>query len=138
MNYDEDLGPILISDWYHADAFSLYHLEVEGAPPVPNSNIMNGKGVYYCDPMLDPQCTGRQQRYEIKFEAGRTYKLSIVNTAVDTQFTFWIDGHNFTIVQTDFVPIEPYKTNTMNIGIGMAISCKRPNTKLTKQGNAMI
>jgi FtsP/CotA-like multicopper oxidase with cupredoxin domain len=120
MNYDEDLGPILVSDWYHADAFSLYHEEVEGGPPVPNSNIMNGKGVYYCDPMVDAQCTGRQPRHQIYFEEEKTYKLSIVNTAVDTQFTFWIDGHNFTIVQTDFVPIKPYTTNTMNIGIGMS------------------
>ena len=119
MNYDEDLGPILISDWYHADAFSLYHEEVEGAPPVPDSNVMNGKGVYYCDPLLDPQCTGKQSHHRLHFEEGKTYKLSIVNTAVDSQFTFWIDGHNFTIAQTDFVPVEPYTTDTMNIGIGM-------------------
>jgi len=118
MNYDEDLGPVLISDWFHADAFSLYHLEVEAFPPQSDSNIMNGKGVYYCDPLLDPRCTGRQPRHEIYFEAGKTYKLSIVNTAVATQFTFWIDDHNFTIVQTDFVPIEPYTTNIMNVGIG--------------------
>jgi FtsP/CotA-like multicopper oxidase with cupredoxin domain len=118
MNYDIDLGPHLISDWYHADAFSLYHLEVEKTPPAPDSNIMDGKGVYLCDPKIDNRCTGQQPRAETIFKQGKTYKLSIVNTAAATQFTFWIDGHNLTVVETDLVPIKPYTTDTINIGIG--------------------
>lgn len=118
MNYDEDLGPLLITDWLHADAFSLYHIELEAAPPTPDSNLMNGKGVYYCDPSLDANCTGERPRHEIVFEQGKTYKISVVNTAVDSQMSFWIDGHNFTVVQTDLVPIEPYPTNIMNVAIG--------------------
>ncbi len=64
MNYDIDLGPHFISDWYHQDAFSLYHLEESSGPPAPDSNIMDGKGVYYCN-MSDPNCTGQHSRKEI-------------------------------------------------------------------------
>jgi FtsP/CotA-like multicopper oxidase with cupredoxin domain len=118
LNYDEQIDPILISDWYHEDAFSLYDNELAGHVNIPDSYLMNGKGVYLCNHLTDPRCTGEQPRHEIFFKKGRTYKLSIVNTAVATQFTFWIDGHNFTVVQTDFVPILPYETDTVNIGIG--------------------
>lgn len=124
MNYDQELEPLLVSDWYHTDAFSLYHSEEIGVPPVPDSNILNGKGVFACDPIHDPRCTGRHLRHEIHFTHGRTYKLSVVNTAAATQFKFWIDGHNMTVVQTDFVPIEPYETDIINIGIGRFLNAK--------------
>lgn len=98
-----------MSDWYHEDAFALYHTEEDGnGPPAPDANILNGKGIFSCDPVHDWRCTGTQFRHEAYFTAGQTYKLSIINTAALTQFKFWIDGHNFTVVQTDFVPIHPY------------------------------
>jgi FtsP/CotA-like multicopper oxidase with cupredoxin domain len=119
MNYDVDVGPILITDWYHEDAFRLYHEELDGSLPDPSSNLMNGKGKYYCCSKTDPDCTGKTPApHSINFEKGKTYKLSMVNTATDTHFTFWIDGHNFTVVGTDFVPIQPYHTDTINIAIG--------------------
>ena len=119
MNYDIDLGHVLISDWYHADAFSLFGIELNGAAPVSQSNILNGKGNYTCTPgKNDPQCTGKQPRAVFNFTDGEVYKMSIVNTATATHFTFWIDGHNFSVVSTDFVPIKPYNTDTINVAIG--------------------
>ena len=49
---------------------------------------------------------------------GKKYKISLVNAGTSTQFTFWIDGHTFTVVGTDFVPIEGYETDTLNIAVG--------------------
>lgn len=34
-------------------------------------------------------------------------------------FVFSIDGHPLKVISTDFVPIEPYVTNSVSIGIGM-------------------
>lgn len=116
-----DLGPVLISDWIHADAFSLYQQELLGHPPQPDSYLMNGKGVFNCTSKTDSKCAGKQNRQEYHFQKGKTYKLSLVNTAVSTQFTFWIDGHNFTIVGTDFVAIHPYATNVVNVAIGRSL-----------------
>ena len=118
MNYTTDLGPLLVTDWLHQDAFSLFQLELLGRPPTPDSNLLNGKGPYYCCPSLDKQCTGRQAFTEYNFSKGTSYKISLVNTAVSTHFTFWIDGHDFYVVATDFVPIKPYQTDTINIAIG--------------------
>ena len=118
MNYDHDLGPVLVTDWLHKDAFSLFQLELLGRPPTPDSNLLNGKGPYYCCPNLDEQCTGNTPFTEFNFTKGSSYKMSLVNTALSTHFTFWIDDHDFYVVATDFVPIHPYRTNTINIAIG--------------------
>ena len=118
MNYDHDLGPVLVTDWLHKDAFSLFQLELLGRPPTPDSNLLNGRGPYYCCPDLDDQCTGKVHFTEFNFTKGSSYKMSLVNTAVSTHFTFWIDSHDFYVVATDFVPIKPYLAHTLNIAIG--------------------
>ncbi|KAJ5758378.1 Multicopper oxidase type 2 [Penicillium odoratum] len=95
MDYDVDLGPVLMSDWYHEDAFALYPTEIlTPQAPLPESNVMNGKGVFDCDPLTD-----------LREHGNSSYK-------------FWIDGHNFTVVQNDFVPIQPYETDVLIVGIG--------------------
>lgn len=125
MNYDIDLGPVLISDYFHADAFSLYQFELLGVPPTPDSVVLNGRGPYYCNPDYDWKCTGEVPRTSFNFTSGKTYKMSIVNTALSTHFTFWIDGHTFSVVGTDFVPIKPYDTDTINVAIGKSFLRRR-------------
>ena len=44
MNYDVDVGPVLITDWYHEEAFKLYHKELDGTLSDPDSFLVNGKG----------------------------------------------------------------------------------------------
>ncbi|KAJ0362261.1 hypothetical protein COL154_006363 [Colletotrichum chrysophilum] len=120
MNYDEDLGPVLITDNYHKTAFSQIQLEYLGRPPAPDSFLMNGKGKYYCCPKLDKEklCVGGSQRESFNFEEGKTYKMSLVNTGTATHMTFWIDNHDFMIVAADFVPITPRPAKILNIAIG--------------------
>ena len=31
---------------------------------------------------------------------------------------FSIDGHNLTVMSSDFVPIKPYETESVTVGIG--------------------
>ncbi|KUJ13616.1 Cu-oxidase-domain-containing protein [Mollisia scopiformis] len=121
LDYDFDLGPWLFSDWYHADAFSLYHEEldtVRNLAPLPDSIVLNGKGVCDCDQATDSRCTGKAEYYEVLVTEGKTYKIAVENTGTLLTLTFFIDGHNFTVIETDFVPIEPYSTNVLNVGIG--------------------
>jgi FtsP/CotA-like multicopper oxidase with cupredoxin domain len=47
---------------------------------------------------------------------GKKYLFRFINTSVD--------NHIMTVVQTDFVPIKPYNTTSISIGIG-----KRPPAK---------
>ncbi|KAJ4029619.1 hypothetical protein NW761_013768 [Fusarium oxysporum] len=118
MNYDVDLGPVLITDHFHKTAFSQVMLEYLGRPPPPDSFLMNGNGTYYCCPKTDSACTGRSKLTSFNFEKGKKYKMSLINTGVSTHMTFWIDNHTFSVVGTDFVPIKPYNTSILNIAIG--------------------
>ncbi|KAF7892145.1 hypothetical protein EAF00_008447 [Botryotinia globosa] len=49
---------------------------------------------------------------------GAEYRLQIINTSVDNHFQVTLDSHSFQVVQTDFVPIQSYTTNTIFIAIG--------------------
>lgn len=57
-------------------------------------------------------------RYETTFASGTSYLLRLVNVAADTHFKFTIDNHTLTVISTDFVPIQPYTTDVLNIAIG--------------------
>jgi hypothetical protein len=48
----------------------------------------------------------------------KRYLLRIINTSFETQFVFSIDNHNLTVVTADFVPIQPYSTHAILVGIG--------------------
>jgi len=39
--------------------------------------------------------------------------------STDMHFVFSVDDHPLQVITTDFVPIEPYWTNSISIGIGM-------------------
>lgn len=46
-NWDEELKPILVSDWLHKSAFEEFHKEIAGGPlPQADSILVNGKGMY--------------------------------------------------------------------------------------------
>ena len=49
---------------------------------------------------------------------GKKYLLRLINTSVDTTFIFAIDNHDITVISSDFVPIVPYKTASVLVGIG--------------------
>ena len=61
---------------------------------------------------------GQPERYSKVFEKGKVYLLRLINTSLDTTLIFSIDGHNITVIGSDFVPITPYETNAVLVGIG--------------------
>jgi len=114
-NYDEDLGNRLLTDWGHQTADERYiQAEIKGAISSDNG-LINGTNVWLEDGDADQVGT----RFSTSFEAGKSYRLRLVNTAVDTQFKFSIDNHTMTVIASDFVPIGPYQTTVLEIGMGM-------------------
>lgn len=107
-NYDEELEPIVLSDWTHQTADYLYTYAQTVGPPTLDNGLISGKN------------TGPDggSRFEATFEAGKSYRLRIVNTGIDTHFKFAIDGHKFKVIAMDFVPIVPYETTYLNINMG--------------------
>lgn len=62
--------------------------------------------------------TEHHDPFSLTFIEGTKYLLRIINVAYDSTFLFSIDNHNFTVISADFVPIEPYNTNSIAVGIG--------------------
>lgn len=117
-NYDEDLGVMLLSDWGHTDAFTLWEVKSKfGAPPALENGLINGTNTYDCSGSEDPNCLGTGTRWETVFTPNTKYRLRVVNTASDGFIRFTIDNHKFTVIANDLVPINPYITDNLLIGI---------------------
>ncbi|KAF8244372.1 hypothetical protein K440DRAFT_558924 [Wilcoxina mikolae CBS 423.85] len=103
-NWDIDLGVLQISDWIHLNAFVVFSVRIYpclGTDLSPSSS-----------------CTGPGSRFTAVFKRGKKYLLRLVNTSADMQFRFSIDNHLLEVIQADFVPIIPFFTPNISIGIG--------------------
>ena len=113
-NYDVDVGPIIIADWFHESVYSLATQASTSGPPTPENGLINGTNVFGDDGSSDQ--TG--SRFELSFEAGSSYRLRLINVAIDSFWKFMIDNHTLTVIAIDLVPVEPFTTNIISIGIG--------------------
>lgn len=113
-DYDEDLGLLFLNDWSHQTADELYTQAETTGPPTLDNGLINGTNVFGSDGDTDQ--TG--SRFTLKFTEGSSYRLRLVNGAIDTHFKFSIDNHTLTVIASDLVPIVPYDTTVLNIGIG--------------------
>ncbi|CZT13380.1 hypothetical protein WAI453_013597 [Rhynchosporium graminicola] len=116
-DYDIDLGPIAITDWYYESMYKLGRV-ADGSTPIPgkrgppsasnglidgqNMNVAKNAGHYFNTTLI----------------SGKKYRLRLVNTAVDNAFMVSLDSHEFTVIQADFVPIVPYATDWLFLAIG--------------------
>lgn len=107
-NYDEDLGNLFLNDWSHDTAEVLAIWAATGGPPTLDNGLINGTNVY----------DDAGSRFETTFVAGTRYRIRLVNGAADTHFRFTIDNHTLEVIATDFVPIIPYNTTNLSIGMG--------------------
>ncbi|EEA21273.1 hypothetical protein TMatcc_009325 [Talaromyces marneffei ATCC 18224] len=110
-NYDEDVGAIVLTDWSHETPDELFYFDAKHGPPYLENGLINGMNVYKNG---DNQVG---QRFTTKFKSGKSYRLRLVNTALDTHFSFSIDNHTMTVIAADLVPVEPFTTNVLTIGI---------------------
>ena len=120
--YDIDVGPVLLTDWYHEDYFSLVKrtLTAGGAPPVnSDNNLINGKMNFDCALVTNGQhCTPNAGLSKFKFQSGKAHRLRLINAGSEGLQRFTIDGHNMTVMANDFVPVKPYPTDVITLGIG--------------------
>ncbi|OCL14289.1 laccase-like multicopper oxidase [Glonium stellatum] len=115
--YDIDIGPVMVSDWYHQDYFTLVNQTMHGDFPPSNNNLINGKMNYPCENTTLP-CTPNAGISKFKFESGKKHLVRLVNTGAEGIQKFSIDNHTLTVIANDFVPIVPYTTNVITLGVG--------------------
>ncbi|KAF4541431.1 Multicopper oxidase [Lasiodiplodia theobromae] len=111
-NYDLDLGHIFLNDWSHETSSSLEIVSETHGPPTLENALINGTNVYNKSGIV----TG--SRFETTWETGKSHRLRLVNGAIDTHFKFSVDNHTMTVIANDLVPIVPYNTTVLNIGMG--------------------
>ena len=107
-NYEEDLGVLFLNDWSHRTADELYESAEASGPPTLTTGLINGTNVY----------DGGGYRFNASFTEGTTYRLRLVNAAIDSHFKFSIDNHTMQVISADLVPITPFNTSILSIGMG--------------------
>jgi FtsP/CotA-like multicopper oxidase with cupredoxin domain len=107
-NYDEDLGVLFLNDWTHNTADQVYLSAETSGPPTLDNGLINGTNIY----------GSLGSRFETTFAAGTSYRIRLVNAAIDTMFKFMIDNHTMTVIAADLVPIVPYTADYISIGMG--------------------
>lgn len=102
-NYDVDLGAYPITDWYYHSSTTVDLAQMkEGIPWKADTGLINGT-------MVDSNGAGAYAKTTL--QKGKTYLLRLINTSVDNHFRVHLDGHNMTIVQADFVAVEPQEVD---------------------------
>jgi FtsP/CotA-like multicopper oxidase with cupredoxin domain len=119
-NYDVDLGPLMVSDWYYGNAYNIlarvndprnpYIPGFPGSPPPSDNVLFNGQNI-------NPRGTGGSYR-RITLTPGLKHRLRIINPSVENTFTLSLVGHTMQIIATDFVPVTPVNVTSLYVSVG--------------------
>ncbi|GAA5964502.1 hypothetical protein JCM8115_003900 [Rhodotorula mucilaginosa] len=122
--YDDEFT-IVLSDWYYERATKLNNKFMNkynptGAEPIPDSLLIyashngsylsSGDEVQFNDNLALP------------FEAGKTYRLRVVNAGIFAMTFFWIDGHDMRIIEVDGIDIEEFPVDHLTLSVAQRYS----------------
>ncbi|KAJ9623616.1 hypothetical protein H2203_005878 [Taxawa tesnikishii (nom. ined.)] len=136
-DYDCDIGPVMMSDWYHIPYFAIVAdavgTNLSLIPPTSDSNLINGRNIFNCSNQsydssadwlgsnfasdLNWTCVENAPRSNFTFKAGKTHRLRLVNNGADGIQKFSIDGLSMKVIAVDYVPVQPYTTNVVTLGV---------------------
>lgn len=123
--YDDDYT-IILADWYHEEYPILLTKEFlnvnnpTGAEPVPSSGLVyiahtpqNGEAFYL---------SGYNENATLPFEAGKTYRLRLINMSALSMFHFWIEGHEMNVIEADGVDMEAKAVDLVSLAVAQRYS----------------
>ncbi|KAI5247379.1 hypothetical protein E4T42_05996 [Aureobasidium subglaciale] len=121
VDYDIDVGPVILTDWYHEDYYTLVEQTMSKASdktpqPASNNNLINGKMNFPC--YKDTNCTANAGVSKFSFTSGKKHRLRLINMSAEAMQKFSIDGHTMTVIANDFVPVEPYQVAVVTLAVG--------------------
>ncbi|KAM3068000.1 hypothetical protein ACMFMG_011048 [Clarireedia jacksonii] len=124
--YDIDVGPVLLTDWYHPDYFTLVEdvvsTDITKVLVKSDSNLIQGKGFFDCSKKAANDSTpckaDNSSIPTFKLTPGKKHRFRLINAGTEGIQKFAIDGHNMTVIANDFVPIKPYSTQVITLGVG--------------------
>lgn len=110
----------MIGDWYYAGIDTMlarvnnpntpYIPGFPGAPPPSDNILFNGKNI-------NPRGAGGSYQ-KITLTPGKLHRLRIINPSVENTYMLTLVGHTFTIIETDFVPVQPQTVSQLYISVG--------------------
>ncbi|KAI0384307.1 putative multicopper oxidase [Hypomontagnella monticulosa] len=125
--YDIDLGPVMVNDWWHKDYYAVVQ-EVMGSgfsgQTYSDNNMINGKMNFDCSTRAsgdETECTNDAGLSKFTFTPGKTHRIRFINSGAEGTQRISIDEHNMTVIANDFVPIEPYDTQVVTLGVGQRV-----------------
>lgn len=73
---------------------------------------------YNCSLAQDGRpCTSNLDLSKFRFKAGKTHLLRLINAGAAGLQKFSIDEHQMTVIANDFVPVQPYNTSVVTLGV---------------------
>ncbi|THZ08837.1 hypothetical protein D6C93_00326 [Aureobasidium pullulans] len=114
-DFDVDAGHLIINDWSHIPVDDMYNDAQVAGVRTMDSGLINGMNI---NPLAKGDITGARYTVPTEFVPGKKYLFQLLNSAIQSTYKFYIDGHKFTVIAADFVPIEPYETTVLTINIG--------------------
>ena len=114
-NYDIDAGTVMIDDLFGTPAKAMSVAETNSriahfGPGGTWNYMLNGANTF---PDLSK---GKHALWKVK--SGQKYLFRMINSASQNMWSVHFDNHKMTVISTDYVPITPYQTEWLNIGIG--------------------
>jgi FtsP/CotA-like multicopper oxidase with cupredoxin domain len=59
---------------------------------------------------------------ETELQPGKKHLLRLVNTGINNYVHVSLQGHSFQVIAADFVPIVPFTTTSLVLGVGKSLS----------------
>ncbi|MCJ1455268.1 hypothetical protein MMC28_005622 [Mycoblastus sanguinarius] len=152
QSYEEAIDPILMTEWGHNSAFEAIQLDTPatgtlsaGQEPFKNPSILlNGRGnATQFNSIATPlhETHDIPTPYTIRFDQPKRYLIRLINTSMASTFIFSIDNHYLYIVGADFVPVLPYRRESILVAIGQRyhiVVIADPQCNKTADGNYWI
>ncbi len=113
-----------LSDWYHANYSDVVaglfdtNYDFNKFAPMSQNNLINGKMAFDCSKVgAGRTCLPNAPISKFAFKKGKVHRLRLINAGAEALQRFSIDGHTMTVIANDFVPVVPYKTNQVTLGV---------------------
>ncbi len=126
--YDIDLGPVTLNDYYHKEYFTILEgvmgtdlADESLVRPASDNNLINGKMNFACGNSTSNStvgaCVNNAGLSRFRFTSGKKHRLRLINTGIAAIQKFSIDNHKMTVIANDFIPLVPYETTIVTLGV---------------------
>ncbi|KAE9391811.1 Cupredoxin [Gymnopus androsaceus JB14] len=130
FSYDDEFT-VVLSDWYHEEHPELMKRFLspsnpDGIEPVADSALLyfarNASYLPAKTSNTSSSTVGFNENATLPFEAGKTYRLRLINTSAFAMFYFWIDGHDMKIIEVDGIDVEETPVSAVNLAVAQRYS----------------